>query len=375
MIVLVKGEEDYFLLYDKTNARHHELDREYSHKGPGSESSVRMHPCRLCDKVVQDDVCSHICKDNRAKMHKTCLKRYLADSTDEKVVQSKRNSLCPFCETPIELSEVMDPLEFQQYKRERKLQRVRSVRANSLSGYVPKLKTGQRSDSANVSRRESSRERVKRHEFKCDLCAKDCEIAYIENKVFIHNSKECKGGCCHKECLISALSLHFWRRYEKYYGQRILLLTKTEATGLRREWVCPLCAKPLKEPELRSLVTEREWKQQIEMRDKRDRRRYPGSPLKDLLAQAEGGIVQDKEIGEFGIRPKRIPFGEEINKDALGKKMLKKPERRAGVGMKPWLWSEARKRKALFCSVVAQSAAVCYMCWSLWSSMILPCAC
>ncbi len=152
--------------------------------------------------------------------------------------------------------------------------------------------------------------------------------------------------------------MHFWRRYEKYYGQRILLLTRSEAKALRHEWVCPQCGKSFTEAELRSLVTEREWNQQLEMRAKRERPRMSRSPLKKLLEK----VREKAEVGPL------------LSERAKLKRVLVPGEfvrtRPTGWSLKPWNWSQKSRDQAVSGLITAQAATILYLCWNYWCSMI-----
>ena len=350
---------NYYLIYDKRNLKYKDIEKEYKHRMFGTESSIRFHPCRLCGKSDVENMTSHVCRDTGNHIHASCLKQYLSDSTDEKVLQNKKTSLCPFCENPIDLNEVLEEEELNKYKREKDMQKVRSMRASSLSGYVAKLQKEPEKPRSTISR-ESSREKLNRHEFVCDLCGKTCQIDYINSKIFVHQDDCCTGGCAHKECLISTLSMHFWRKYEKYYGQRILLLTKAEAKALRREWVCPQCGKALKVSELKSLVTEREWNQQIEMMKKREKPKQVRSLLKKMLEKAKAeGVIKERGARPFVQREARqlIP-GEFV-------RPLK-----AGMIWNPLNWSKKARSRMVTLGVLGQTVLVLYCCWKYWSSMI-----
>jgi len=351
-ITLLIFGEDAYLVYDKTHIRYKEIEREYKFVAFGQESSIKEHPCRICGKSDLDEIVSHKCADTRNRLHKACLKKYFADATESKIYKNKVENLCPFCENPIELSEILDESEIKQFEREKEMQKMRSARASSLSGYIPNLRKNGRSQEVST-KRESSREKLKRHEFICDLCGKNCEIDYINNKVFVHNDENCTGGCSHKECLIKSLTVHFWRKYEKYYGQRIILLTASEAEALKKQWVCPVCTKRLKESELRSLVTEREWSQQIEMRKKREKPLKERTALKKLLERTR--IEESPIIEKATKRPVRV----------RAEDLLKKREKEIGWTKKTW-------EKIVLFVVSIQTIIVLYICWKYWCSMVNP---
>jgi hypothetical protein len=267
MINLLKKGGQFYVVYKESMPQYKYIKREYDLQVAERESKEAI--CKTCSKPLVEKESEYDCKSCSEHFHKNCLKSCFLNLKATSPFSDKEEFKCPLCRKTIQLKTVMDRGEYKKYKADARTKTSKAKRSRSIHGYL-------KSSPSIILRAVSKDQKIaalKEEIHSCVLCGESFELHNSIENIFYHNvyDNNCKGGYMHKKCLRKVLNIYFWRKYERYNGISILLLTKTEAQVLGRNWVCPLCDGPLTEAELKMLVDRREWTRQVKMRDERDR--------------------------------------------------------------------------------------------------------
>ena len=257
----------FYVVYDKNMVQYEDINRE--HKLQKKEKRSRGTTCKICNNLIIEKDNKYDCEGCSTSFHKSCLKDYFVNLRAANSLSDGKAFECPSCKSPIKLKSIMTKGRYAPYIAEEKTKPFKDKRPKSIHGYTkprpsisyPPISRGERSGS------------FKEEKHHCVLCGESFELNNVIESVFYHHAhnNNCKGGYVHKKCLRKVLSIYFWRKYERYNGISILILTENEAQVLGKSWVCPLCNEKLTERDLKMLVDPREWIRQEKMRDERDR--------------------------------------------------------------------------------------------------------
>jgi len=286
-INFLKKGKCFYVLYDKNMVQYEDISRE--NKLQEKERIKRGTTCKICNKPIIEENNKYNCEECNNPFHKSCLKSYSLDLGAADLLSDGESFKCFSCQGPIDFINIMSKREYDIYITSTKMQMSKDKRNKYIHEYI-NIRPSIVYEPIPKGQKPGSFKEEKHH---CVLCGKDFELHnFIENLFFHHaHNNNCKGGYVHKKCLRKVLSIYFWRKYERYNGISILILTESEAQVLGKNWVCPLCNEKLTEKDLKMLVDPREWVRQIKMRDERDRvfrSRYNESRIITIYTESKG---------------------------------------------------------------------------------------